>query len=430
MFRYFGKKKMQKLNSVPRNILVVNQPLNNRGDESAHKALIRSILHSLPKANICVLFVDRVQENVDQFVVHDARVSYINIHSKRGWRRSLWLAIEYNFWVFSKIHPTARKIIDLYNESDIILCAPGGICMGGFQNWDHILMLAIAKSLKKIIAYYGRSIGPFPLKNKENKRFKDISLSLLSYFSFLSLRDNKSMNLADSLNIKYEPTVDSAFLETPKVEVSHNLLNQIGSKPYVVFVPNLLIWHYAYKDKASLSDVLEFYKKILDCIVAKYPEHSVVMLPQTFYFDNKNKGDVNFFRELKQYTQCDKMIILPDIYSSDLQQTIISKADCMIGARYHSVVFAINQAIPFVALSYEHKISGLLETLHKTESMVDITTAFDTDENMQNIFGQFCRALNVVNVDVNAQITAKKMARACFDKFVLFCTNCLTIDES
>ena len=213
------------------------------------------------------------------------------------------------------------------------------------------------------------------------------------------------------------------------LDVPKSISDSLDERPYIVFVPNLLIWHFAYKDKVSIDEVLKFYKEMLYCIVAKYPEHNIVMLPQTFNFGYYCGDDINFFRDLKTYAQYPKIIIIPDIYSSDIQQTIISKADCLVGARYHSVVFAINQAIPFVALSYEHKICGLLEALHKTDCMVDITKAFDSEENMQKTIEQFCRALNVVNVDVNAQITAKKMARACFDKFVLFCTNCLTIDE-
>ena len=38
------------------NILIVNQPLNNRGDESAHKALTRALLQKIPDAKISVLW--------------------------------------------------------------------------------------------------------------------------------------------------------------------------------------------------------------------------------------------------------------------------------------------------------------------------------------------------------------------------------------
>lgn len=52
---------------------------------------------------------------------------------------------------------------ELYKESDVVLCAPGGICMGGFQNWWHLFMLQLAKYIGKPLVYYGRSFGPFPV---------------------------------------------------------------------------------------------------------------------------------------------------------------------------------------------------------------------------------------------------------------------------
>lgn len=399
------------------NILMINQPINNRGDESAHKALVRTILRSIPDAKIQVLFIERNQESVNQFVVRDQRVTYNNIPALKGKIRLFLLRLLKISFLFLRIHPTVRKIIPLYDKADIILCAPGGICMGAFQNWEHVILLSVAQLVNKPVFYYGRSIGPFPTTTFANKIFKKRSVDLLNYFSFVALRDSKSGEIADSLHVKYISTVDSAFLELPNVEIPPEISNLIDCKPYIVFVPNLLIWHYAYRNKASLDDVLLFYKKILDVIVTKYQNHNIVMLPQTFNYDNQNAGDINFFRALKRFTQRENLIIIPDKCSSELQQTIISKAECMIGARYHSVVFAINQAIPFVALSYEHKIRGLLETLCKVDSLVDITETFDSNENMKKTLDVFSYALNSVHKDIDAQCQAKKIAQDCFEKF-------------
>lgn len=403
------------------NILLIDQPINNRGDESAHKALVKTILKDIPNSKIKVLFIRKNPKSIDQYAVHDDCVSYINVGWDVGNEHRIIDRLSYLFSPFlpfaAKFNSIAKKIIPMYKDADIILCAPGGINMGGFQSWSHLALLFLAKRLGKPIVYYGRSIGPFPTVTVKNRLFKKKSLELLRYFSFLSLRDKKSMDLADSLGVKYVPTLDSAFLESPKVDVSQNLSDMIGSNSYVVFVPNKLNWHFSYKE-VPLNRVLEFYKKILDVIISKYPSHNIVMLPQTFNFDDATRGDINFFKDFKQYTQNEKLIIVPDTYSSDIQQTIISKADCMIGARYHSVVFAINQAIPFVALSYEHKIYGLVDALHKTDSVVDITRAFESEENMEKNIEQFANALSIACKDENAQKKAKEMAQTCFDKFV------------
>lgn len=59
------------------NILIINQPAFNRGDESAHKGLVRTLLKRLPDAHIKVLSSSYVQESVRQYAVHDSRVEYV-----------------------------------------------------------------------------------------------------------------------------------------------------------------------------------------------------------------------------------------------------------------------------------------------------------------------------------------------------------------
>ena len=65
------------------NILIINQPLNNRGDESAHKALVRSLLDRIPQAKMTVLWVGASQDSIDQFSIEDNRVCYLNLSPDR-----------------------------------------------------------------------------------------------------------------------------------------------------------------------------------------------------------------------------------------------------------------------------------------------------------------------------------------------------------
>ena len=87
-------------------------------------------------------------------------------------------------------------------------------------------------------------------------------------------------------------------------------------------------------------------------------------------------NDVDYFRDLHKKYPSNQITVIDDIYGSDVQQAVIKGSEMVIGARYHSVVFAINQARPFCALSYEHKIEGLLQILKSTDSMIDIKDIF------------------------------------------------------
>lgn len=400
-------------------LLLINQPLGNRGDESAHRALIRAILNRIPDVQIRVLFVDCYSvASVDQYDIHDDRVKYVNVHSGRGYgyvgRKSL---LKTHFCGFLReLQPTTRQILAHYRWADAVVCAPGGINMGGFQDWAHLFMLELARYAKRPLAYYGRSFGPFPMETPTNRKFYNLSNILLHYFSYLSIRDHKSALLAEEMGLNYIETVDTAFADEPKVKLPYEIRYAL-SKPYAVFVPNELIWHYAYKDKIERQDIIDFYCAVIQRIFKHNPDLHIVMLPQLFATWHI---DVDFFRDIADAVSDKRVIVMPDCYSSDIQQTIIKDASLLVGARYHSIVFAINQNVPFIALSYEHKIAGLLETLGKKDCSIDISEAILTEEGRKDCLNKIEKLLPQIRKDERAAIKAKKMAQDGFDGFIEF----------
>lgn len=402
------------------NILLINQPVNNRGDESAHKALLRSLVKQCPCVNITVLFVDESHDTVEQFKINDSHITYVELQSNRKFYYKIVMGLfRHGMMKYTKLSSTVRKTIKLYKENDIILCAPGGISMGGFQNWSHLYYLHLAKYLGKRLVYYGRSFGPFPSDDKNQSKYKKYSIEILNYFSFLAIRDKKTEILAKEMKLNFVSTVDSAFLETPCVVLPKEILNEINNTEYIVLVPNLLIWHYNYRNRIAKDTVILFFKTLIERLRQMYVDKKIVMLPQTFNYNTYLGDDINFFKELKAFFSDDNsIIVISDQYSSDIQQTIISKAYFLIGARYHSVVFALNNNIPFIALSYEHKIAGLLESLGKTDCMVDIENALVSNDIVYKTVNEICCKIHEIKRDEIVQSKAKKIAQNCLTLFI------------
>jgi colanic acid/amylovoran biosynthesis protein len=400
------------------NILIVNQPLNNRGDESAHRALVRSILKYIPNSKVRVLWRGANQASIDQFEVTSPRTEYVNLYHKHTLKSYAFIKYGIKHPILWRIHPYVTEYLKYYRWADAVVCAPGGICMGGFMDWGHEYALLTAMKLHKPIFYYGRSIGPFWDKPKEKKLFKKQAIDILNYANYVSLRESESIRIAHDLGIKnVVQTVDTAFLDYPKVEIPQEIQSKIGNSRYVVFVPNLLIWHYYYKDKASKEQVVDFWSKIVDVITKHYPEHKIVMLPQTFKYGTYDGDDINMFKDIEVNRSHSNLIVVDDQRSSDIQQTIIRNADAMFGARYHSVVFAINNNVPFVAFNYEHKISGLLEELHLKDEMIDIKNLFSSSDLNQHVIETFDALIPNIHRSPEAQEKAKAIAKAAFDKF-------------
>ena len=402
-------------------ILLVNQPLGNRGDEAAHRALVKTMLSTLPDSQIRVLFLDSNEVwSINSFNVKDERVKYVNLHSFFGFgKNSIHSFLDKRKLYPWRIHPFARHIFAQYDWADVVVCAPGGICMGGFQNWEHLFFLKVAEYCKKPLAYYGRSFGPFPTETQQNRQFKDISLEMLHYFSYLSIRDGETERLADELGISYVSSIDSAFLEKPCVEIPYEVKHAIGDGHYMVFVPNYLLWHYVYDGKISEDDLIDLYCRMIEEFWKFNPGLSIVMLPQVFGKGGK-VDDLPFFREIAGRLNDKRVVVIPDCYSSDIQQTIIGGSDFVVGARYHSIVFAINQNVPFIALSYEHKITGLLEKLEKTDCMMDFSKAVFSEEGRNSCIEEIRRMLPLLQPDSNAQLKAVSIAKNGWDEFVRF----------
>lgn len=394
-------------------LAIVNQPLANRGDEAAHKAFVRELAKAFPKSSIDVIFLGVK----DVTLIDSIRVDAGNVHYRNIQRWGLeWRLPKYVFLLhmlpLSFLHPALRKFRKILKSYDAVLCAPGGICMGGFLNWNHIWELETARRLGKPVFYWGRSIGPFTDEDYAHSVFKKESSSLLAYFSFLSLRDDVSVRIAEGLGAHPVPVVDSAFLETPDAVIPEAVRAQWGGQ-YVVFVPNALTWHYRYRNVPQ-ERIDRFHLEIIELLSEKYPGHTIVMLPQTY---RSVINDYGYFRRLAERAAGKPVLVIDEDQSSDVQQKIIAGARVAVGERYHSVVFAINNRTPFVSLSYEHKMTGLLEKLGLTERSVDVQGIF-ADES-----GEACRhALEQVrslleqDVFVPPQLDPRTFVQEGFDK--------------
>lgn len=402
-----------------KNIIIINQPLSNRGDEAAHKGLVRTILKSLPNAQIRLFIVGEQQANLNEFDVHDSRVIYENVPCSRAYLKKLRFAFLLQIPWIVKTNPTLRCLIQRIKESDLVMCAPGGICMGGFHNWGHVLFLKLAKYYNKPIAYYGRSIGPFEGTKWNDKLFNKWSYELLHYFGYISLRDRVSIKIAEESGLRPIETTDCAFLDSPKVAIPQEIKQLLGGKKYMVFVPNELRWHYKYKD-VEPELIAQFYQGIFDAILSQDAEMNIIMLPQTF---KDAINDADYFKKLVKTYKGDTNRIFPlgEEYSSDIQQTVIADAEYVIGSRYHSIVFAINNNRPFVSLSYEHKMSGLLQTIGAVDSLVDITSIFTDAQSITDATKQIAKTIDQITVspvNPDVQNKAKGIAQKGYNVFL------------
>lgn len=400
------------------NILIINQPTKNRGDEAAHKAFVRTLLQET-NHTFTVLFIDEDEKVIEQMKVNDSRVQYVNEHLflRKGKTFAVKISLMLNLVSLVLVHPAFRIVNRYIKKADYVICAPGGISLGAFRNWEHLCFLLLAQKNKRT-AYYSRSFGPFSEKNILEKIYNKYSYKVLKSFDYISVRDQKTMDLAEQMNVRYFRSIDSVFLDSKlRADIPVELADSLGNN-YCVVVPNSLVWHpnYPAENKCAIDNL--FYQ-IFNYICRIDPSLTIVLLPQLFGLGKK--GDYEYFLSLidSSSVKYSNIIVVKDTFNSEIQQRIISKAKFVIGARYHSIVFSINNMVPFVALSYEHKIAGLLSLLNMSDRMIDITPLSSSNPQIELVEQKIASILlkgapNPSDVELARRISCESFKNLCF----------------
>jgi colanic acid/amylovoran biosynthesis protein len=339
-------------------LLIINQHTGNHGDEAAGKALLRALDDISNVRQIDILYKTRGKLENEKFITTTQKEITHHLAGPLSFFDKILIILSFLLplplvKVLLRASPLGRQY-KLIKEADVIINAPSGINIGPYKDWGYLWRLYIPLKLNKPFAIYSISFGPIP----NNMLFKSMSLRILKKAGFLSLRDGQSQAYAKERGIKYIPSIDTAFLDSEFSKELPAELKYIKRREYVVVVPNALyLWHTYYRN-INTESLDKIYLDIIDFFTNK--GFDVLLLPQLFGSQNDSK----YFAELNQRLPNNRNVkIVPDNYSCDVQQSIINNSEFLVGARYHSIVFAIRGEIPFIALSYEHKMEYMLSSL-------------------------------------------------------------------
>lgn len=389
--------------------LLINQVTRNHGDEAACLALTRTLYES-GYTNISISYNNNHPWNERCFIKYKD-VSQIWSDPVSKWeRRSVKLYLMFPSIITKLLVLLFSNLRFQYNcikNADFVVSAPGGPNLGKYEDSIYLWRIYVANKLGKRYAIYSPSIGPF---NANKHYYLKRAKKVLSESSFVSLRDMQSYLYAHELGISFRKAIDTAFLESPDCVIPKEIELVLPEK-FVVVVPHELYkWHRDFK-QYSKGD----FDALFRVLIKKFTQDGakVVLLPQTY---ESILNDEAYFNELKSGNP--DVVVVPTEYSSDIQQMIIARADYVVGARYHTIVFAINNKTPFFCLSYEHKMVDMLRILAMEENAVNILDALNEPERISNLI--YLNYQNRIVMDrelERAHSLAKELASSCFSAF-------------
>ncbi|MBN2880925.1 polysaccharide pyruvyl transferase family protein [Candidatus Woesearchaeota archaeon] len=362
-----------------KNILISNvYSWKNKGDAAIVMCMMDDIRKQFPNAKITISSHDSEDKgkygeddfelNVERYVFksHNKLIKILELMCfivKIAFFRSFLVKKQISKLLFGSLF---SKKINSYSNFDLIIACGGGYLLA--KSWRSIFRLIpfcydfyFAKLFKKPYIMYNQSIGPF-----NNKLDRLIIKHYIENAKLIICRENitfqrlKSMNLQNLLlsndvafNLSPSPTqvLNSYYYDSSKMNVGITVRSWFSDKrqnQYEKSIANFI------EDSSSLN----FY-----------------FIPQVIY---KIGGDDDLitanriFKLLSEDARKRVNIICEDISPSQIKY-VISKMNYFVGTRMHSNIFALGAGIKTIAISYEPKTRGIMQTLGLEEYVIEMT---------------------------------------------------------
>lgn len=224
------------------------------------------------------------------------------------------------------------SILKAIARSDIVISGGGGLLQDS-TSFKSLLyyagILLIGKALRKKTVVFAQGVGP--LKRKISRFLLRIAFEGAQ---LATVRDEESKKIAVSCGVKknIHVTADLAFLFGQPVSSSDSQRSSV-----TVLLKGLSSREYKEKLKSVLTYIKDLSKGEV-ILVPMYPEQD-----KNICLELAEECEVNFAGELTLYELL----------------TEVSKSYAILGMRYHSLVLAIMNGVPFVAVAYDPKVKHL-----------------------------------------------------------------------
>lgn len=361
LIKYKGDLKM--------NVLIFCANWNNRGDESAIRAMIDELVERYPNAN----FRFQCNQPMDYFPYDN--IEHVTMFPKPNGRSKIELILYY-ISIFSAgrirlldngFNMSMRNMIQTIDWADIAIYAPGGPNIGdNFRQYVMIDLMEIMYLRKTPYVFYAPSMGPF---SKHKKRI----VKMLKRAKLVTFRESISQEYVKKLDssIISQVTLDSAFqhqIDTCRYEQQYeeytDLRNFIESHEKVVGITiSDLLWHRNFKAENSIEfQIRESFEEFIRYLINE--GYAIIFIPQLF--------GANSDKEYMARFSMGDCFIVDDCHDCYFQQYLISKLYAVVGMRYHSNIFSAKMGTPFISVAYEQKMTGFMEKAGLLDYCIDI----------------------------------------------------------
>ena len=330
------------------NVLVINQHTLNYGDDIAGISLLQNLLEIEDIEKINIIYNTKGKLLIDdEKICHNQEVmlkniGYCNLLKYFLFRKLGWKKIR---------NRPLKKMLDIINSSDYIYVSPCGANIGIYKDWRFLIKLLIVVNEGKTPIFYLNTIGA-----SKSKMFDYFARKVLNK-SIIYVREKKSLEYIESLGLKAKFGVDAAFSFKSESEV-------FEKKEKIAFIPTILkSWHPNFKN-INIDELI--FEKILP-IIAEFSSDKKLTIELIPHLNNDEEKEYYTIIEKKIKELNANVIVRNDVDTVYKYNEAIRESKIVIGMRYHSIVLAVKNLVPFISLSYENKMQEVSEYSEKLD---------------------------------------------------------------
>lgn len=360
-----------------KNILLIgNYSCVNRGDaaildglitgiEKYHKSNFNLVLKSVDSLTSQILFDKNLSRDFSEDIERPFIFRLPGIH--KFFRHYLFfnillmsILIKFGVKYIPKLFLKVKKDID---KHDIVIQVGGSYFIDLYSPIKY-LNIVIAIILKKKIFLAGHSIGPF-----KSIKSKILPSLLFPHVEKIFLREGESEKYLNELYFKkpqYEINSDTAFLINNGIK-NPVFYNEVNSNKPLIAITVRNLHPFDKRLGVSQEDYENSYVKILNKLINK-GYHIISVSMGTGLGNYKFDDRIPAYKIKSKLDNPSEMTVLLHEYNHLELGYILGKCNLLIGTRLHSVILALRNYTPSLAIFYEHKSKGILNKMGLIEN--------------------------------------------------------------
>lgn len=316
-------------------ITIINQYCENRGDEAAGTALVKNLL-SIPD----VERIDIIYNSAYRLDISDPRVFHRNedLALKKIGKRGIFDYLAFHRYDNAPMKEMARTI----RNSDRIFVTPCGASLGIYKDWAFLVRLLFVIKEKKTPIFCLNTI------NSSHDKCFDFFANYVLRRSKVYVREKASYDYLRSIGIPCTLGVDTAFSLPPVIPA-------LKKKKTIGVVVTLLGWHPQFQGRDMQKEILE---NIIPGIAAfsKEKQYDIDLIPHIGSDEEMMFIDHTSTRLQLCGVDKNNIHIRKDVKTAEEYDQALASEYMVVGMRYHAVVLAAKNAVPFLAIAYENKM--------------------------------------------------------------------------